>query len=102
MLNLKLDIDQDTEQKIKKILEYSQNEETFVQNIIDHQINELQKGITNLRIDLKEFEKNYKMSTEEFYQKFEQGISGDSEDFIIWSGIYEMLQENEIKLKELK
>ena len=41
------------------------------------------------------------MSSEEFYQKFEQGLTGDNEDFIVWSGIYEMFYENEKKLSEL-
>ena len=101
MLNLKLNIQPQTEKRLKKILTYAQDEEIFVQNIIEYQIKELQKGLMNLRLDMKEFEEKYKMTSEEFYQKFEQGSTGDDEDFIVWSGIYEMFCENEQKLCEL-
>jgi hypothetical protein len=102
MLNLQLHIQPQTEQKLKKILTYTHDEEMFARNIIAYQIFELQKGIPNLRLDMKQFEEKYRMSTEEFYRRFEQGISGDSEDFIVWSGIYEMFRENEQRLRELK
>lgn len=102
MLNLKLHIQPQTEKRLKKILTYTQDEEIFVQNIIDYQIKELKKGIMNLMLDLKEFEEKYSMSYEEFYQKFEQGTSGDNEEFMVWSGIYEMFRENKSKLSELQ
>ncbi len=102
MLNLQLHIQPQTEKKLKKILTYAQDEEMFAQNIIVYQIKELQKGILNLRLDLREFEEKYQMSSEEFYKEFSQGISEDNEDFIVWSGIYEMLRENEMKLWELR
>lgn len=102
MLNLQLHIQPQTEKKLKKILTYAQDEEIFAQNIIVYQIRELQKGILNLRLDLREFEEKYQMSSEEFYKQFSLGISGDNEDFIIWSGIYEMLRENEMKIRELR
>ena len=74
----------------------------FAQNIIAYQITELQKGILNLQLDLKEFEEKYQMSSEEFYQQFSERISEDTEDFIVWSGIYEMLRENEMRHRELR
>lgn len=101
-MNIKLHIHPETEKKLKKILTYAQDEELFAQNIIDYQISELQRGIVNIRIDLKEFEEKYQISSEEFYQQFSTGISGDDEDFIVWAGIYEMLRENEMKLSELR
>lgn len=102
MLSLKLHIKPQTEKKLKKILAYVQDEETFAQSIISYQIAELQRGIVNLRLDLKAFEEKYRMSSGDFYRKFSQGLSGDDEDFIIWAGIYEMLRENETKLLGLR
>ncbi len=102
MLNLQLHIQPQTEQKLRTILTYTHDEEMFARNIISYQINELQKGILNLRLDLKQFEEKYQMSTDEFYRQFQKGISGDSEDFIVWSGIYEMFRENERRLQELR
>jgi len=101
MLNLQLHIQPETEQQLKKILTYVLDQEIFARNIIAYQIAELQKGILNLRLDLKQFEETYKMPTKEFYQQFEQGLSDDNEEFIIWAGLYEMFSENERRLREL-
>ncbi|MBF0210605.1 MAG: hypothetical protein HQK64_13250 [Desulfamplus sp.] len=102
MLSLNLNIKPQTEQKLKTILTYTQDEEMFAQNIIAYQIAELQRAILNLRIDLKEFEEKYKTPSDDFYSKFLQGVEGDNEDFIIWSGLYEMFLENNKKISELK
>ncbi|HLC15337.1 MAG TPA: hypothetical protein VJL89_03825 [Thermodesulfovibrionia bacterium] len=102
MLSLNLHVQPQTEQKIKKILTYTKDEETFAQSIIAYQIAELQKGILNLNLDLKQFEEKYQMPTEKFYQQFEQGVLDDNEDFIVWAGIYEMLASNKQRLNELR
>jgi hypothetical protein len=56
----------------------------------------------NLKLDLAALEKQYQMTSKEFYQQFSQGILGDESDFIVWSGLYEMLLQNEANLQELK
>ncbi len=101
MLNVQLDIQPQTERRLKKLLESLQNQEIFAQNIIDYQITELRKGILNIRLDLKQFEDTYQLSSEDFYRKFEEGKCDDREDFIVWAGLYEMFSENELRLKEL-
>ena len=55
----------------------------------------------NLQSDLQEFEAQYQMTTEAFYQQFSQGFLDDREDFIIWSGIYELLLENKNQSQSL-
>lgn len=102
MLNLNLDIEPRTEERLKKILDCADDQEIFAQNIIAWQIAELKKSILNIRLDIREFEDRYSMSTEDFYRRFEQGEEEDTEDFIIWSGLYEMLCENELRLKGLE
>ena len=42
------------------------------------------------------------MSSETFYQQFSQGQLGDETDFIIWSGLIEMFQDNQSQLEELQ
>jgi hypothetical protein len=86
---------------LKAILASTPDEETFVQNIIAYQIAELRKGVLNIRLDLKRFEAQYQQSSEEFYQHFEQGQTDDSEDALLWAGLYEMLQDNERRLEAL-
>jgi len=62
----------------------------------------LQKGVNNIDLDLSYFEKKYSIDTKEFYVKFEKGEYSDTnDDFIQWSGEYEIFLENKRKLKEL-
>ena len=101
MFNLQLHIDPKTEQRLKTILAHTENEETFAQNIIAYQVSELRKSLLNIRLDLQSFEEKYKQSTEAFYQEYEQGLTDDSEDAMLWAGLYEMLRHNERRLQEL-
>jgi len=102
MLNLNLNIEPRTEERLKKILDCADDQETFARNIIAWQIAELKKSILNLRLDIREFEDRYGVNTEDFYRGFERGEADDTEDFIIWSGLHEMLRENERRLKGLE
>jgi hypothetical protein len=102
MLNFQLAIQPQTEQRLRKILNNTQDVEAFAQGIINYQITELQKAILNIQLDLQSYEKNYQMSSDSFYEKFLQGELNDDEDFMIWSGLYELLIENKNKLCELK
>jgi hypothetical protein len=101
MLDFHLSVQPKTEQRLKIILNSIENEENFAQCIINSQIERLQKAILNLRLDLKAFEQKYQITSEQFYQEFSQGILADEEDFMIWSGLYEMLCQNEIQLQKL-
>ena len=101
MLNLQLDVQPQTEQRLKKLLESLHDQEVFAQNMIDYHMTELRKGMLNIRLDLKQFEDKYQLSSENFYRKFEGGKYDDREDFIIWAGLYEMFYENKLRLQEL-
>jgi hypothetical protein len=102
MLNLHLEVQPKTAQRLRQILEFYPDQETFAQNFIAYQIAELKRGILNLRLDLKEYEEKYQLSTKDFYQQFTQGTVGDREDYIIWAGLYEMLRTNEQRSQELE
>ncbi len=101
MLNLQLQIQPQTEQRLKRILAFTHDQEVFAQNIIAYQIAELKKGILNIRLDLKQLEEQYQLDSEIFYQQFEQGQLEDSEDYLLWAGLYEMLHKNTARLQEL-
>ncbi len=102
MLNLQLHVQPQTAQRLKRILAFTSDQEMFAQNFIAYQIAELKKGVLNITLELKQFEKQYQMNSETFYQQFEQGMMGDSEDYLLWSGLYEMLQKNITRLQELQ
>lgn len=101
MLNLQLDIQPQTAKRLQKILAHTPNQEMFVQDMIAFQIVELRKAIVAIRLDLKKYEDKYRLKTTQFYDQFQQGMLEDTEDFILWAGLYEMLQGNTITLQEL-
>ncbi len=101
MANFNLELKPKTGKKLSAILKRYSNKEKFFDDVIKYEISELKKGIINTKIELKNFEKKYNFSTEEFYQRFEKGKLQDEDDFMIWSGIYEMYLRNKSKLAEL-
>ncbi|MCK5720161.1 MAG: hypothetical protein KAH84_09475 [Thiomargarita sp.] len=101
MLNLQLDVQPQTAKRLQKILAYIPNQESFVQDMIAFQISELRKAILAIRLDLQKYESIYQLETTQFYVQFQQGTLDDTKDFILWAGLYEMLQSNTIKLQEL-
>jgi hypothetical protein len=102
MFSLQLQVQPQTEQRLKKLLTYTQDQERFAQNMIAYHVAELHKSILNIRLDLKQFEDQYQMATADFYHQFTQGTLPDLEAYMIWAGIYELLQENERHLRELQ
>ena len=102
MLNFNLNVQPKTAKRLKKALEYSRDEETFAQSFIAYQIAELRRAILNLRLEVKSFEEKYKMPSASFFKKFNQGQMDDSEDFILWAGVCEMLEKNEARLRGLE
>jgi hypothetical protein len=95
---VQLQLQPQTEERIKRIMAQYPDPEVLAQNIIAYQIAELKKASLNIRLDLWQFEQKYQQSTEAFYHQFTAGKLDDTEDFIVWAGIYEMLQDNERQL----
>ena len=101
MMELNLDLKDETKEKLKKILDQYSDKEVFAKSIIEYETSQLKKGIVNIQLDLKSFEKKYELTSKDFYQKFKSGEFGDDEDYIIWAGIYEMLIQNRNRVAEL-
>jgi hypothetical protein len=51
------------------------------------------RGIEGLRQQLREFERQYNMDSAFFFEQFNQGKLGDSSDFVVWAGLYEVSLE---------
>jgi len=49
-------------------------------------------GLAGLRQHLAEFETRYSLETPEFYERFLRGEMGDQRDFMMWAGLFEVLQ----------
>lgn len=101
ILQLELELQPKTEKKLRTVLAQHPDQETFVQSIIAYQIAELKRAILNIRLDLQQFERKYQQSTEHFYDLFNLNQLDDSEDYMIWAGIYELLRNNEEQLAVL-
>ncbi len=102
MLHLNLNIRPKTAKRLKKVLEFSKNEEAFAQGIIAYQVAETKRAILNLRADIQTFEEKYRLSSDVFYRRYERGEMGDDEDFVLWAGLIEMLTSNEKRLQGLE
>jgi len=95
---LDLQLNPQTEQTLRKLVNSYQNDEQFAQAVIAKQIDELQKANTDIQLELKAFEQQYPYTTQQFYEKFQVGELGDEEDFMLWAGLYEMWQMNQKNL----
>ena len=83
-------------------MEQVSDQEVFFQELIEYRTNELKRAIINIEIDLKKYEEKYGLTTEEFYEKYSKGDMEDSEDFMLWAGIYEMQLVDKQTLSELE
>ncbi len=50
-------------------------------------------ALRDLERDLGELEQRYKLSSEEFYRRWQTGDTDDSADFVEWSALYQMARE---------
>lgn len=79
--------------------------DTFVfaiRNVFLGEITNIEQEIKEIESDLEAFEKQYNISSKEFYQQFEQGILGDDIDFVEWSAFYQMWHSLQNRLNLLK
>jgi len=101
---IKLDLNHKSEKLFRKLLKKHNNDEnSLIQSILDYHIDQLKKGIKNIQLDLADFEQKYGMSTEEFYKDFNQGkLADENNDYMEWSGEYEILLDYKKELKEFE
>ena len=58
--------------------------------------------LTALQARLEAFEREYQMSSEDFYRCFHDGKLGDEADFFEWSAFYDMAQTLRKRLQNLE
>ncbi len=99
---IQLQLSDRTEQRLKQVMLLHIDKDNFFNKMIDYQISELKLGLYNIEKDLKQFEIKHNMDSKLFYKKFETGKIGDEDDYMIWSGIYEMFLRDKQKLEKLQ
>ena len=78
------------------------NTEYLFRDFVEYKISELERAIFNIEKDLRKYEKKYRLSSQKFFQQFEAGKFGDEDDYMVWSGIYELYQKNKNELSKLQ
>lgn len=102
-MTLNLELTPHLEEKIKYLLsKQGGNPEYFFRDFIFYKISELEKAIFKAEIEAREFEKKYNLKSDNFYKQFTEGKFGDEDDFMIWSGLCEILEKNKAELEKLK
>jgi len=101
MQTITIELQNETANKFEEIIQAFGTKELMFEQFLKFHIRKLKREISRMQTDLKKFETKFSMSSEEFFEKFENGELGDEKDFIIWSGVYEMQQSCKNKLKKL-
>lgn len=87
--------------KFEKYVKLFGSKEIMFSKFIDFHINRIKREIAQMQIDLNAYENKYNMTSEEFHRDFTAGKTDDSNDYILWAGIYEMQLSSKQKLEEL-
>lgn len=72
-----------------------------IDKLIALEVAAAQREMESLRERLASFEREYKLATDEFFQRFQSGRMGDSADLFEWSAFYQMWQSARARLSLL-
>jgi len=75
--------------------------ERSLDKMIALELGHVRRELAELNARLKAFEADYQMTSDTFYQRYEQGELGDSADFMEWSSFYDMRQSVRQRLEQL-
>jgi len=70
--------------------------------LFDVTLSQHRRRLKQYEQDLKEFENNYDMESNTFYERFQAGKLGDAMDFFEWAGLYELRQDIVEKIHRLE
>ncbi len=73
-----------------------------ISKIISYEIAKTTQELEELKKELKKYEEQFKMRSEDFFSKFSAGELGDSADFFEWSALYKMYLRASERLNILK
>ncbi len=68
-------------------------------NTSNIQASRYQSPLEEISAELTAFEQKYAMSSEDCYQRFNDGELGDDADFFEWTGLYETFLQHRKRLK---
>lgn len=80
-------------QLLQDIYPNSQELDQILEKLLTIALDEQQQRLQRYDRDIRAFETQYKMESDDFYGRFETGELGDAADFFEWSGLLELRQE---------
>ncbi|MFB2923122.1 MULTISPECIES: hypothetical protein [Aerosakkonema] len=83
---------------------YSDQEELdrILGKLLEIALSQHRESLQKYEQSLSEFERQYNIKSDVFYQRFEAGELGDDIDFFEWSGLYELRQNILEKIHHLE
>ena len=79
-----------------KEIKFKVQDDTIAKDIIKTSLNRelmlLKKSLSKTKEKLEEYERKNKMSSDQFYRKFREGISGDTQEVMLWAAECESLK----------
>lgn len=79
--------------KLAELYESGQVSETTARNlnkVLELEVNQIQLDLTETEKDMSEFERQYKMSTVDFFRQWQAGKTDDSMDYVEWASLAQM------------
>jgi transposase-like protein len=73
----------------------------WMKKLLDLEVQRARHDIEALQTRLAAYERQYSLSSEEFYRQFRAGTLGDAIDFVEWSCFWDMYQAAQRRLNEL-
>lgn len=101
MQTISFELQSNIARRVEKYMQLFGSKEIMFDKFIEYHINRIKREIALMQIDIEQYEKKHNMSSDEFFIQFENGQLGDSKDFTLWAGIYEMQMSAKKKLQEL-
>lgn len=101
MTQITLELQNEIAAKMNDLVQFFGSKELMFSSFIEFHAKKLKREIASMQEDLNKYEQNYKMKSSDFFKQFENGKLDDSQDFTLWSGIYEMQLDCKRKLQKL-
>jgi len=101
MTQITLELKNEIAAKMNNLVQFFGSTELMFSSFIEFHAKKLKREIISMQVDLDKYEQQYKLKSSEFFEQFEKGKLEDTQDFILWSGIYEMQLDCKQKLQKL-
>jgi hypothetical protein len=101
MAQVTIKLEQQLAEKVDQLIQFFGSEDLLFTKFIDFHRMRLKGEIRRIQKELELYEQRYALTSADFFDQFERGELEDSEDFILWSGIYEMQLTSRKQLEQL-